>query len=154
MWQDSYVVCKVFQKEGLGPRKGAHCARPFNEEEWDDEEIGIPCAALTAPVPILPMTSDGSVPNDNLPASGCTGSASISCLSGSLPSPGTVNPTGPNDQAANDNDILPMLDIFNDDKWFEVHYIFLLVCAFFLGNAVIFVFRCVMFQCLLSVVSS
>ncbi|KAG5058427.1 hypothetical protein JHK82_013400 [Glycine max] len=119
---DSYVVCKVFQKEGLGPRKGAHCARPFNEEEWDDEEIGIPCAALTAPVPILPMTSDGSVPNDNLPASGCTGSASISCLSGSLPSPGTVNPTGPNDQAANDNDILPMLDIFNDDKWFEEVY--------------------------------
>ncbi|KAG5029812.1 hypothetical protein JHK87_013326 [Glycine soja] len=120
--QDSYVVCNVFQKEGLGPRKGAHCARPFNEEEWDDEEIGIPCAALTAPVPILPMTSDGSVPNDNLPASGCTGSASISCLSGSLPSPGTVNPTGPNDQAANDNDILPMLDIFNDDKWFEEVY--------------------------------
>lgn len=75
------------------------------------------------------MTSDGSVPNDNLPASGCTGSASISCLSGSLPSPGTVNPTGPNDQAVND-DILPMLHIFNDDKWFEVRYIFL-VCAFF-----------------------
>lgn len=120
--QDSYVVCKVFQKEGLGPGKGTHYARPFNEEEWDDEEIGIPCAALTAQVPTLPITSDGSVANDNhLPASGCIGSASTSCLSGSVPSLGTVNPTGPNDQAVND-DILPMLHIFNDDKWFEEIY--------------------------------
>ncbi|TKY60427.1 NAC domain-containing protein 82 [Spatholobus suberectus] len=121
--QDSYVVCKVFQKEGVGPRNGAQYGRPFNEEEWDDEELGIPCAASTAPVPILPVTPDGSVPNDNhLPASGCIGSTSTSCLSGSMPTPGTVNPSDPNDQAVNndDDDILSMLEIFkDDDKLFE-----------------------------------
>ncbi|XP_022642086.1 NAC domain-containing protein 82 isoform X2 [Vigna radiata var. radiata] len=116
--QNSYVVCKVFEKEGLGPRNGAQYARPFNEEEWSDEELEIPCTASTAPVPILPMTSDASVPKDNpVPASGCT-----SCLSRSMPLPGTVDPSDPNDQVVNndDEDILRMNDISQDgDKLFE-----------------------------------
>lgn len=120
--QDSYVVCKVFQKEGRGPRNGAQYGRPFNEEDWDGEELGIPCAALSAPLPILPMTSDGSVPNDNdLYAVGCIGLASTSCLSGSMPSPGTANPSEPNEKAVNndDDDILSMLEIFKEDNLFE-----------------------------------
>ncbi|BAT73264.1 hypothetical protein LR48_Vigan01g014100 [Vigna angularis] len=116
--QNSYVVCKVFEKEGLGPRNGAQYARPFNEEEWSDEELEIPCTASTAPVPILPMTSDASVPKDNsVPASGCT-----SCLSRSMPLPGTADPSDPNDQVVNndDEDILRMNDISEDgDKLFE-----------------------------------
>ncbi|XP_047168084.1 NAC domain-containing protein 82-like [Vigna umbellata] len=116
--QNSYVVCKVFEKEGLGPRNGAQYARPFNEEEWSDEELEIPCTASTAPVPILPMTSDASVPKDNsVPASGCT-----SCLSRSMPLPGTADPSDPNDQVVNndDEDILRMNDISEDgDRLFE-----------------------------------
>lgn len=78
------------------------------------------------------MTSDASVPKDNpVPASGCT-----SCLSRSMPLPGTVDPSDPNDQVVNndDEDILRMNDISQDgDKLFEVWYLFL-VCVL-LGNA-------------------
>ncbi|RDY07118.1 NAC domain-containing protein 82 [Mucuna pruriens] len=122
--QDSYVVCKVFQKEGVGPRNGAQYARPFNEEDWDVEELEIPYPALSAPVPTISMDSDASVPNENqLPGSVCIGLTATSCLSGSMPSPGIVNPSVPNDQAVNndDTDILAMLENFKDDgKLFEV----------------------------------
>ncbi|CAJ1937823.1 unnamed protein product [Sphenostylis stenocarpa] len=114
--QDSYVVCKVFQKEGLGPRNGAQYARPFNEEEWNDVELEIPGTDSTAPVPILPMTTDPSVPKDNPPpATGCIGSPSPSCLSRSMPS-STENPSDQNDKASNndDEDFLWMFDVFED----------------------------------------
>ncbi|KAL2342921.1 hypothetical protein Fmac_004206 [Flemingia macrophylla] len=122
--QDSYVVCKVFQKEGPGPRNGALYGRPFNEDDWDEEELGMPCAASSSQVPILPKISDGSVPNDNdPPASGCIGVASSSCLSGSMPSPGTGNPSDPYDQAVNndDDDIERLLENVRDDNLFEVY---------------------------------
>jgi len=65
------------------------------------------------------MTSDASVPTDNpVPASGYT-----SCLSTSMPVPGTADPSDPNDQVVNndDEDILRMNDISEDgDKLSEV----------------------------------
>ncbi|KAJ4773652.1 NAC domain-containing protein 78 [Rhynchospora pubera] len=33
--EDSYVVCRVFQKNGPGPQNGAQYGAPFIEEEWD-----------------------------------------------------------------------------------------------------------------------
>ncbi|CAN8298824.1 unnamed protein product [Cochlearia groenlandica] len=36
--QDTYVVCVLFKKDGLGPRNGAQYGAPFKEEEWSDEE--------------------------------------------------------------------------------------------------------------------
>lgn len=33
--QDSYVVCRIFQKNGPGPQNGAQYGAPFVEEEWD-----------------------------------------------------------------------------------------------------------------------
>ncbi|KAL7595618.1 NAC domain-containing protein 82 [Lactuca sativa] len=35
--QDMYVLCKIFEKEGAGPKNGAQYGAPFNEEEWDDD---------------------------------------------------------------------------------------------------------------------
>ncbi|KAI3822035.1 hypothetical protein L1987_09616 [Smallanthus sonchifolius] len=35
--QDMYVLCKVYEKSGSGPKNGAHYGAPFNEEEWDDD---------------------------------------------------------------------------------------------------------------------
>lgn len=35
--QDLYVLCKVFQKDGLGPKNGAQYGAPFNEADWDDD---------------------------------------------------------------------------------------------------------------------
>ncbi|GAB4855688.1 hypothetical protein Ancab_024330 [Ancistrocladus abbreviatus] len=45
--QDSYVLCKVFQKSGIGPKNGEQYGAPFVDEEWeDDEEIkGTNCIA-------------------------------------------------------------------------------------------------------------
>lgn len=50
--QDSYVICKVYKKSGLGPKNGEHYGAPFVEEEWetddDDENLetggGLPLA--------------------------------------------------------------------------------------------------------------
>ncbi|KAL4563603.1 hypothetical protein LXL04_027648 [Taraxacum kok-saghyz] len=36
--QDAYVICKVFEKSGLGPKNGAQYGAPFEEEEWEDDE--------------------------------------------------------------------------------------------------------------------
>lgn len=33
-----YVLCRVFQKSGLGPRNGEQYGAPFDEEEWADGE--------------------------------------------------------------------------------------------------------------------
>lgn len=38
--QDSYVLCKVFQKSGPGPRIGEQYGAPFNEEDWEDSIEG------------------------------------------------------------------------------------------------------------------
>nr|CAD1820991.1 unnamed protein product [Ananas comosus var. bracteatus] len=40
--QDSYVVCRIFQKSGSGPQNGAQYGAPFVEEEWDEEVDGLP----------------------------------------------------------------------------------------------------------------
>ncbi|KAK4435863.1 NAC domain containing protein 50 [Sesamum alatum] len=40
--QDAFVLCRIFQKSGLGPPNGDRYA-PFNEEEWDED------AALVVP---------------------------------------------------------------------------------------------------------
>ncbi|XP_020247319.1 NAC domain-containing protein 53-like isoform X2 [Asparagus officinalis] len=42
--QDAYVLCKIFQKSGPGPRNGEQYGAPFNEEDWEDvtdtEDVG------------------------------------------------------------------------------------------------------------------
>nr|GEX24410.1 NAC domain-containing protein 82-like [Tanacetum cinerariifolium] len=34
--RDGYVLCKLFEKSGMGPKKGAQYGAPFEEEEWDN----------------------------------------------------------------------------------------------------------------------
>ncbi|KAF6167181.1 hypothetical protein GIB67_029819 [Kingdonia uniflora] len=36
--QDSYVICKIFEKSGAGPKNGEQHGAPFEEEEWDDDD--------------------------------------------------------------------------------------------------------------------
>ncbi|CAL9168032.1 unnamed protein product [Musa hybrid cultivar] len=36
--QDAFVVCRIFQKSGAGPRNGAQYGAPFIEEEWEEED--------------------------------------------------------------------------------------------------------------------
>lgn len=34
----SFVVCRIFEKNGTGPQNGAQYGAPFVEEEWEEEE--------------------------------------------------------------------------------------------------------------------
>ncbi|CAL0327581.1 unnamed protein product [Lupinus luteus] len=119
--QDSYVICKVFQKGGLGPRNGAQYGRPFNEEEWnDDEEIGcvesLPVAALSSEGPLQFTTCQSSVAKDmHLSTSECIGLTSVSCLSELAPSCLALPPAPPSSSNQAEDDILLMLDSFKDD---------------------------------------
>lgn len=36
--QDTYVLCKLFKKNGLGPKNGAQYGAPFNEADWADDD--------------------------------------------------------------------------------------------------------------------
>ncbi|KAE8682038.1 NAC domain-containing protein 16 [Hibiscus syriacus] len=39
--RDAFVLCRVFQKSGSGPKNGEQYGAPFIEEEWDDDEAVI-----------------------------------------------------------------------------------------------------------------
>ncbi|KAK7410885.1 hypothetical protein VNO78_02082 [Psophocarpus tetragonolobus] len=115
--QDSYVICRIFQKEGPGPRNGAQYGKPFKDEDWDtEEEIDsaqpAPAAAVSAPVPIKPGEIHISVVNDIHPStSECVELTScrvypsapnnqvdsVSCVSEMMPSC-LVHPSAPKNQ--------------------------------------------------------
>ncbi|XP_062091950.1 NAC domain-containing protein 78-like [Humulus lupulus] len=37
--QDAFVLCRIFQKSGTGPKNGEQYGAPFVEEEWEDDEV-------------------------------------------------------------------------------------------------------------------
>ncbi|XP_052199338.1 NAC domain-containing protein 53-like isoform X2 [Diospyros lotus] len=37
--QDAFVLCRIFQKSGSGPKNGEQYGAPFVEEEWEDDEL-------------------------------------------------------------------------------------------------------------------
>uniref|UniRef100_A0A7N0V5X3 NAC domain-containing protein n=1 Tax=Kalanchoe fedtschenkoi TaxID=63787 RepID=A0A7N0V5X3_KALFE len=37
--QDAFVLCRIFQKSGSGPKNGEQYGAPFEEEEWDDDVV-------------------------------------------------------------------------------------------------------------------
>ncbi|XP_016467787.2 NAC domain-containing protein 78 [Nicotiana tabacum] len=39
--QDAFVLCRIFQKSGAGPKNGEKYGAPFVEEEWEDDELEI-----------------------------------------------------------------------------------------------------------------
>ncbi|XP_074321031.1 NAC domain-containing protein 82-like [Silene latifolia] len=52
--QDSYVLCKLYEKSGLGPKNGENYGAPFIEEEWDtdnDENLESDCGLVLHPIP-------------------------------------------------------------------------------------------------------
>lgn len=68
--QDAYVICKIFQKSGLGPRNGEQYGAPFNEDDWEDEDAedagSLPIlsstenAPLFSPVPLQSIAPESS----------------------------------------------------------------------------------------------
>lgn len=66
--QDSYVLCKVFHKNGPGPKNGAQYGAPFKEEEWDEDDddtvaFTLPSNAILPPVHVIPENQNLMVAN-------------------------------------------------------------------------------------------
>ncbi|KAJ8510059.1 hypothetical protein OPV22_000493 [Ensete ventricosum] len=57
--QDTYVLCKIFQKSGAGPKIGEQYGAPFNEEDWEDD------ASAENPFPLPCVSCSSLVPLDN-----------------------------------------------------------------------------------------
>ncbi|XP_043706897.1 NAC domain-containing protein 82-like [Telopea speciosissima] len=37
--QDTYVLCKIFEKSGSGPKNGEQYGAPYREEDWEDDDM-------------------------------------------------------------------------------------------------------------------
>ncbi|KAL9419150.1 hypothetical protein AB3S75_036994 [Citrus x aurantiifolia] len=58
--QDTFVLCRIFQKSGSGPKNGEQYGAPFIEEEWEDDE-----AVDAALVPGHDVVADELVVSDD-----------------------------------------------------------------------------------------
>ncbi|KAL2347241.1 hypothetical protein Fmac_001241 [Flemingia macrophylla] len=110
---DSYVICKVFQKEGPGPRNGAQYGKPFNDEDWDTEKEIDPVqsaavSAVSAPVPIQPNASHVSEANHVQPSTnGSVGLATaLSCVSEWMASC-SAHPSARNNDIGSVSELMP-----------------------------------------------
>nr|AAM34772.1 nam-like protein 9 [Petunia x hybrida] len=75
--QDAFVLCRVFQKSGAGPKNGEKYGAPFVEEEWEDDELQmVPKPEATTEVEYGDIYLDGyeleqilgtETPADNVP---------------------------------------------------------------------------------------
>lgn len=59
--QEAYVLCKIFQKSGPGPKIGERYCAPFNEEDWEDDTITensfpLPSVSCPNPEPLVNQT--------------------------------------------------------------------------------------------------
>ncbi|XWS29559.1 hypothetical protein CRYUN_Cryun24cG0039200 [Craigia yunnanensis] len=69
--QDTYVLCVVFKKDGMGPRNGARYGAPFKEEDWsDDEDANLPSTGSVSGMSTLAV---GGASNSCVPESLCVG---------------------------------------------------------------------------------
>ncbi|XP_022750947.1 NAC domain-containing protein 82-like [Durio zibethinus] len=69
--QDTYVLCVVFKKDGMGPRNGAQYGAPFKEEDWsDDEDKNLP---VTGSLSSMSMLAIGGASSSCVPESLCAG---------------------------------------------------------------------------------
>ncbi|KAJ6289249.1 hypothetical protein OIU76_025124 [Salix suchowensis] len=106
--QDGYVLCVLFKKDGPGPKNGAQYGAPFNEDEWDDDEVeeemtvqlAILPAVMHAHAVMLPNNPNMSIATSSH-VSGCTSTGPlISCPSQTPSTACTTLPRVSNDVAA------------------------------------------------------
>ncbi|KAL9233439.1 hypothetical protein vseg_008440 [Gypsophila vaccaria] len=60
--QGSYVICKIYEKSGLGPKNGENYGAPFVEEEWysDDDDDNVEADRGLVLSPEQPGSADGN----------------------------------------------------------------------------------------------
>lgn len=93
------MLCKIFQKSGLGPQNGAQYGAPFNEEEWSDIEETF----LESP-PVQCQTFVNNVPPSNI---GNSNAVKLSVPVNSLVS--YVPELDPSTEGPQNNDMLPIM---------------------------------------------
>ncbi|KAI9098410.1 hypothetical protein K1719_025035 [Acacia pycnantha] len=57
--QDAFVLCRIFQKSGSGPKNGEQYGAPFIEEEWEDDVVAV------APLPSDEAANDEIIVSDD-----------------------------------------------------------------------------------------
>ena len=57
--KDAFVLCRIFQKSGTGPKNGEQYGAPFIEEEWEDDEVPLLPSEEMVPTGEAPV-GDGS----------------------------------------------------------------------------------------------
>ncbi|KAI4378805.1 hypothetical protein MLD38_016235 [Melastoma candidum] len=59
--EDAFVLCVIFEKDGLGPKNGAQYGSPYREEDWDDaNEVPNICEGNTQGVGALSQVCDSN----------------------------------------------------------------------------------------------
>lgn len=75
--QDTYVLVKLFEKPGSGPKNGAQYGAPFNEEEWEDEHIASCSNALATVGPLEATTVNMYEPGSSIVTCSANGTGNI-----------------------------------------------------------------------------
>lgn len=56
--KDAFVLCRVFQKSGTGPKNGEQYGAPFVEEEWEEDDEVAPVPSEVAVTDIMLVGDD------------------------------------------------------------------------------------------------
>ncbi|ESQ31493.1 hypothetical protein EUTSA_v10004501mg [Eutrema salsugineum] len=80
--QDTYVLCVLFKKNGLGPRHGSQYGAPFKEEDWSDEEEEEETENLVAAIPSAENADPGPGRETSLVATASHSHSSKNCFAG------------------------------------------------------------------------
>ncbi|XP_020554699.1 NAC domain-containing protein 82-like isoform X2 [Sesamum indicum] len=116
--QDTYVLCKVFKKNGPGPKNGAQYGAPFNEADWADDDDDAATKTHAASV-----ASDGLsvsvLPKKLICPLGAgqfgPGSTSVVPLTEEGPLPSAGRSTGEVLEDENDDEMVRLLAPFTDE---------------------------------------
>ncbi|MCL7026425.1 hypothetical protein MKW94_024841 [Papaver nudicaule] len=106
--QDSYVLCKFFEKSGVGPKNGEQHGAPFKEEDWEDDEVTDTPEYFQS---LVPVTSPAIRSNGK--DSTCCSSIAVTCQS-DLSNTEVENPP------VLEDDIERLMAFFKDD---DAHYV-------------------------------
>eukprot|EP01018_Ginkgo_biloba_P012370 Gb_05670 [translate_table: standard] len=94
--QDSYVLCRVFQKSGPGPKNGEQYGAPFREEDWEENtsgEAGEISSVEMLHIPLaLTTMNELPVTDNNKEAKACPEQAAIRDNKPPIPDQETVTP--------------------------------------------------------------
>jgi len=64
--KDAFVLCRIFQKSGTGPKNGEQYGAPFVEEEWEDDDVEVFMPGEAAAAEVAMVGDDAFVETNDL----------------------------------------------------------------------------------------